>query len=368
MIEGRISQANGRLKAAKVGVSIELVGGRLCLRGTFPPRPGATQKKAHQQRLFLGHHANPTGVKLAEQEARVVGTLLERKEFNWEPYLKLGSTTPETCGEWVTRLKVKYFQEGGTETTWEGDYQKIFKKLPLDEPITAEVLRLVVDGTSQNSKTRKRACMAISVLAKFAAVDYDPSPYAGNYGPKRVSPRDLPDDRTIAELFYKLKNPAWRWVYGMMATYGLRNHEVFKIDFEQLQQGNMVLSVLEATKTGSRRVWPCYPEWFEQFDLANVQLPRINLERTNEKIGNSVTDYFRDTAKLPFVPYTLRHCWAIRTLEFGLADTLAAQQMGHSVAVHTEQYHHWITDRHHQRAFEVVMMRGDRPLPPEIPS
>jgi hypothetical protein len=25
----------------------------------------------------------------------------------------------------------------------------------------------------------------------------------------------------------KLTNPAWQWVYGMMATYGLRNHEVF---------------------------------------------------------------------------------------------------------------------------------------------
>ncbi len=40
-MEGRISQANGRLKAARVGVSIEAKGNRLYLRATFPLGMGA---------------------------------------------------------------------------------------------------------------------------------------------------------------------------------------------------------------------------------------------------------------------------------------------------------------------------------------
>jgi hypothetical protein len=65
------------------------------------------------------------------------------------------------------------------------------------------------------------------VLSQFAKLDYDPSLLAEKYSPKRVSPRDLPDDRTVAEIGLSIKNSAWRWIYGMMATYGLRNHEVF---------------------------------------------------------------------------------------------------------------------------------------------
>jgi hypothetical protein len=42
---------------------------------------------------------------------------------------------------------------------------------------------------------------------------------------------------------------------------------------------------------------------------------------------------------------------------------IKAAQMSHSVQVHYDIYHHWITDKHHQRAFEVLMNQGDRPLP-----
>ena len=86
-IDGRIAQANGRLKSAKVGMTIERKGDRLYLRGIFPPKPDSTKKEPYQQRLALGIHANPLGVKLAEAEARKVGALIDCKEFLWLPYL-----------------------------------------------------------------------------------------------------------------------------------------------------------------------------------------------------------------------------------------------------------------------------------------
>lgn len=97
----------------------------------------------------------------------------------------------------------------------------------------------------------------------------------------------------------------------MIVAYGLRPHEVFRLDLDQLRQGSVIVSVLEQTKTGSRQVWPCYPEWFDHFQLQDVVLPNVNLDRTNTAIGESCTHYFADF-KLSFRLYDMRHCWAVR--------------------------------------------------------
>lgn len=367
-LEGRIAQANGRLKQAFVGITIELDGGSLYLRGMLPLKPGAKKSLRTQQRISLkrlGIRANLTGISEAEKEARKVGALLARNEFTWQPYMSLQERSPlmVSVSMWVERYRNYFFRKGGSETSWKGDYWKIFKRLPPDEPLSAEILEQVILATQPHTKTRKRACMALSALAKFALLDYNPSPLAGNYSPRRVSPRDLPSDREIAEWFGKISNPGWRWVYGMIAAYGLRPHEVFRLDLRELRQGSNIVSVLQNTKTGSRQVWPCYPEWFEQFELSDVKLPNVNLTRSNTALGESCTHYFADF-KLPFRLYDMRHRWAVRTMEFGLEISLAAAQMGHSVQMHSEIYHHWITLDVHQRAFQALSLRPDRPKAP----
>lgn len=365
MTEGKIAQANGRLRAGNLGVQIQQIGDRLYLRATLPPKPESRKSEPYQQRISLGFRANPAGIKAAESEARKVGGLLATGCFRWDEYAK-NNVQAQDCESTIAKFKERYLAEGGSLTTWDGDYFKILKRLPSDQALTVDLLTQTVLGTTPNTKTRKRACMACNALAKFAGLEFDPSPLAGSYGPSKVSPRDIPDDLTIAQWQSKITNPGWRWVFGMMACYGLRPHECFRLDWEEWKKSAPICPVGENTKTGARRIWPCYPEWFDQFELADVRLPKINLERNNEKVGYSATDYFGDTCKLPFKCYDLRHAWAIRTLEFGLDLSLAAQQMGHSVQVHTAQYHHWITDRHHQRAYEALMLRSDRPRPPEV--
>lgn len=202
--------------------------------------------------------------------------------------------------------------------------------------------------------------MVAGALAKFAGIEFDPKPYRGNYSPSQVSPRNLPDDATIARCRETITNKSWQWVYGMMATYGLRNHECFKLDLEAFP----VVRILDDTKTGTREVWPCFPEWTEQWNLKNRILPPIQLDRSNDKIGHSVTAYL--SPKLPFTPYDLRHAWAVRTLEFGWPDALSAQQMGHSLEVHNRTYQRWINVRHHQRVYDLLVNRDDRPRPPTL--
>jgi len=108
-MEGRIKQSNGWLKAANVGVRLEVRGERLVLRATLPPKPGCKKIQPYQQRLTLGYHANPAGLKLAEQEARKIGALLDCGEFDWGSYVRAAAKTDQRVSDWVARLEQDYF-------------------------------------------------------------------------------------------------------------------------------------------------------------------------------------------------------------------------------------------------------------------
>ncbi len=171
----------------------------------------------------------------------------------------------------------------------------------------------------------------------------------------------------IVSAWEKIPNPAWRFVYGIMATYGLRNHEAFFCDYSVLGRGDReaTVRVLPITKTGEHEVWPFFPSWVEEFNLREVNLPPIerDLNKTTlQRIGQRVTSQFRRYG-IPFSPYDLRHAWAVRTIHFGLPDTVAARMMGHSVAVHTRTYHQWITRRDQQQAVEAALARSQLTVP-----
>ena len=359
-IDNRIAQANGRLRSAKVGIAIAKQGDRLYLRGTLPPKPESDKKTAYQQRLALGIHANPLGIKKAETEARKIGALLDCKEFDWLPYLKDSAPTV-TCGEWVAKFEKDYFDKRDrnpkTETTWRKNYHEVLKRLPTEAALSAAILKELIFRTEPDTRSRQNYCMVCNSLAKFSSLDFDFSIYAGKHSPRKVAPRDLPTDEQIQEAYYKISSPEWQWVYGVIATYGIRPHEVFYLELADLP-----IATITDGKTGARRVWACYPEWVETFSIKNVCFPNAT-GKANVNLGEKVTKAFKRYG-VPFTPYDLRHCWAVRSLEFGLDISLAAQQMGHSAKVHSDLYHHWISDRHHQKAYDLLMQRSDRPKPP----
>ncbi len=266
---------------------------------------------------------------------------------------------------WVKEFEEDYFirraQNPKSETTWEIDYQRVFRKLPGNQPLTPDVLIALATSTPADSRTRRRYCLALAALARFAGLTCDLKRYRGSYTHKKATQRHLPSDAVIASWFEQIDSPAWRWAYGMLATYGLRNHELFQLDYQRLRQGDIALKVLDG-KTGPRLVFPFYPEWVERFNLTTVMVPEIS-GKANKDLGHRVSQAFR-RFRVPFRPYDLRHCWAVRTLEFSLETSLAAQQMGHSLAVHTDLYHAWITERRQRQMFEVVVQRGDRPRAP----
>jgi integrase len=221
----------------------------------------------------------------------------------------------------------------------------------LELDLDADNLReYVMNVTEPNTRARKKFCTVIVAIAKFGGLDLSLSDLRGKYsGPKRQ--RKLPSDQQILEIGLNISNPGWRWVYGMMAVFGLRNHEVFFIDQEYLSSSG-VCHVLEG-KTFDGKVWPYYPEWLDLFDLKNIQLPNIRPGRLHIQYGQKVSKFFQ-REKIPFNPYSLRHCWARRTIDLGLDSRLAAKQMRHSHTVHTSTYNQWLGDEIHQQEWERI--------------
>lgn len=380
--EAQLKQVNQRLKVAQMGLQVEIRGKALALRGTLPPKPGSAKLKPHQQRISLKLPITPAGLKQAEREARVVAAQLITETFDWEKYqIWKGRERldADTLSQQIWSFQKHFFQDpdrqaklASAQSTWEGTYAPYLKKLEQvaqsSKKLTlAEALCVTVESLPFQSRSRQICCTALAAFADFAAVELpeDFKQRGGSYSPGKVKRRQLPTDDEILDAYELIPNPAWRFVYGIMATYGLRNHEVFFCDYRDLKKADVscdvhnTVEVLDTTKTGEHEVWPFYPEWIDRFDLRNVQLPKVNTDlnqTTLQRVGQQVTRQFKRYG-IPFSPYDLRHAWAVRTIHFGIPDTVAAKMMGHSVAIHTRTYHKWITRRDQQSAVETAMRR-----------
>ncbi len=374
----QLETVNLRLKVAQLGVQLEQRGQKLSLRGTFPPRPNSGRMRSHQQRLSLGIPATLAGLKEGERQAKIIAAQLLAKTFNWHPYLVW---SPEARrGEGGLQQQLKDFEDyfwqqpqrsakpAASRTTWTSAYSPYVRKLATiaaakPHLTTGEAIYATIDSFPHHSRSRQLCCTALAALGDFLQLELplNLKTLGGSYNPTKTQARTLPDDGAIASHWEQIPNPTWRFVYGIMATYGLRNHEVFFCDYDALLQGVALptVRVLSTTKTGEHEVWPFLPDWIDRFHLRQVCLPPINTdltETTLQAIGQRVTRQFR-RYQIPFSPYDLRHAWAVRTIHLGLADTVAAKMMGHSVSIHTRTYHRWITHRDQQQAVEAALNR-----------
>ena len=361
----QLEQTNQQLKQANTGVVIFKRGSKLSLRGMLPDKNG---NGFRQQTIALGIYANAAGIKQAKLEAQKLGSAIALKEFNWDSYSNCNRVTG-SIESWIEKFEEDYFtkreRNPKTETTWK-DYLKIFKKLPQNKKLTVEELQLVVLKTKPDSRTRQKACTYLKALAKFARIDFDPSNYAGNYSAESLELRDIPSDIQIVEMRSCITNTAWRFAFGLMAAYGLRNYELFHCEIDSIKKSPGHLKIFESKrgKKRERNVWCLYPEWWEQCDLGNKNnyLPNIT-GKTNSDLGDRVNKAFKRYGICK--PYNLRHAWAIRSIGF-IPIELAAPMMDHTVDEHIKTYHRWIKQSDYDRFYQLMIERRDRPTPPII--
>jgi integrase len=210
----------------------------------------------------------------------------------------------------------------------------VYRQLPQNEPLSETNVLAVLYTSGENSRSREQHVQKLQALCQFAGLDLDLKEYLGEYEPE---PREIPSDKLIEEWHDRIPNPRWRWAYGVMATFGIRPHELF---FSELID-EFTLQVHKG-KTGPRVSHAIRPEWVHQWDLMNKQCPKIQRD-SFKKYGQAVSLQM-GRYNLPFVPYDLRHAWAIRaSVVIGLPNSVAADLMGHSVSVHTKTYHRWLS-------------------------
>jgi integrase len=402
-VEDSLARINTGLAAEGCSLRLERRGGRLGLRGPLPVRDGGAGLAV--QRISLGLPATDAGLAAAQARLQQVRAELAAGRFRWEPWLRrppagralalacqapaasrapAPPAAPGSEGPLATRLADferafradprRRRQPAGTRSTWSGAYRPYLRRLQRMAAETApggdlslELLENVLESFEPASRARQQGGLVLAALARHHGLELpeDWSERAGGYGLHAARFRRLPSDAQILGLVERIPNPAWRLVYGLMATYGLRNHEVFFCDLSALAPGgDRVLRVLPTSKTGEHQVWPFQPEWVERFGLERLGLDpaalppvRTDLRRTTlRQAGHRVAEQFR-RYDLPITPYDLRHAWAVRTIHIGLPDTVAARMMGHSVAIHTRTYHHWITRRDQQQAVDAALAR-----------
>jgi integrase len=394
-LDAALAEHNVRLAAIGIALRIERRGGRLGLRGPLPCRRGGDTRPV--QRISLGLPATAVGLEEARQQLREVLRQLEQQRFQWQRWSRVrddpaaagheskdagaeGSPELEALVEGFQRAFVRDPQRrlnpAGSRSTWNAAYRPYLRRLlrlgdaarSADPSVPlARLLEQTLESYEPGSSSRQQCGVVLAALARHLQLPLpaDWRARAGGYGLHAARFRQLPSDARILELLELIPNPAWRLAFGLMATYGLRNHEVFFCDLSALARGgDRVIRVLPTSKTGEHQVWPFHPEWVERFGLERLGerpelLPAVctDLQRTTlQQVGRRVAEQFR-RYDLPITPYDLRHAWAVRTIHIGLPDTVAARMMGHSVAIHTRTYHHWITRRDQQQAVDAALAR-----------
>lgn len=357
-LDKAIDAANQRLREAGIKPRIKSNGGTLIIRATVPSRSGVGTERGE---FSLGIPANKTGVQFAESQCHELADQLMRETFEWCIWRRdrAPSLDEIPVSQLVEKFKQKYLGSNRIkESTWRYGWQKTLSRLPQDKALTEADVLAVILATEPHTETRKRTCQRLQALCDYADIKIDLSGYAGDYGHQSLNPRDIPSDELIAEWRDRIPNAGWKWVYGMMATFGLRPHEAFFCEFVDVH----TVRVLDETKTGYHVTRAIPPDWSERWNLIEVIRPNVKGHRPSDYGDRNKRQFQR--YEIPFPAYNLRHAYAIRgSIKEGLPVSTMASMMGHSAAVHQKQYHHWLTDATNQEVYDRMIL-GKRTKPP----
>ena len=380
----KLLDINKELESKGINLRIEKRGKVLNIRGSLPDKKSPSLYKI--QRISLKLPYNIKGLEEAKKAIELIDFQLNKSQFSWHNWIKEKNISSKKSNKLdivdeIESFKKLFFSDtsksksaAGMISTWQSAYKPYMNRLirmsnksglKLGEGLLLEILLTY----KENSRSRQQCGIALSALARHLNLELPENwkRLQSGYGINESNFRVLPSDEEIINSFKLIPNPKWRFVFGLMATYGLRNHEVFFSDLSCLKKdGDKILRVFPNTKTGEHQVWPFHPEWVGLFELdkstnTSDLLPSIKTDlkhTTLQHIGRRVSEQFK-RYKISFTPYDLRHAWAVRTILIGLQNTVAAKMMGHSVSIHTKTYHHWITRRDQQLAVDSALSKSN---------
>ena len=394
-IKHSVNQANLALSLDKVKIKLKLTSAKsIALQGTFPCKPGDAGKNNSSKKQYtisLGFVANDIGVKTAIAKARELDLLLITNQFEWTEEL-LGNYRRNTESKQDIKPKklikdlIQEYKDEFWKTheqnrqglrTWESHYLRHLKKLPADASLSLGALEQALKTTKPRTSSRFYLTWQLKKFCNFCK--FDDNQLIDSYVTSLPSPkiRRIPDDEEIIRGFSQIGVPLspyvskdnvvlpeeWQWIYGMLATYGLRPHELFAIDLDAFTNPKNTFHLVRlnptltgGTKTGERNcgIPPLYPHWIDLFKLKEVKLSTKETGSLSNKTAK-IQIRFRNT-DIGFKPYDLRHAYAIRGHRLRIPIKTMSDYMGHTVQEHTKTYQRWMSEDTNLEIYKEVVI------------
>ena len=306
---------------------------RLYLLAKLPRRNGDGWTP---QRIPTGLADTPANRKVAEKRRAHLQKSIDHDTFEWCDWVDNESkgVTWKRAIEALYKKRVVLGRTG--QTTWDINYMGRLRQVDMTKVVTSRGMADFVCRWGVATCSYKEAYYLAKDICNLIAVPF-PELQLPRYSKDALT--DVPEDHEIIE-WVQRADPELAWCMGMMATYGLRPHELDNCEFIDFKHR---LKVPNDTKTGFRTVVPFPADWVDLFELRSERR-RI---KTSTKAHSTSQWLSAHRLKLgfPYKPYSLRHAYAGRLWKFGgshLDVFTAARLMGHTVAIHEKTYREWI--------------------------
>lgn len=290
-----------------------------------------------------------------------------------------------TLKEMLTDFETKYFlnrkKTRQSQRTFKHHHEVVSRVFNFQKNFNFYLSKKHIDQaielTDAGTHLRKDAVASLRIFLKCFKFNYEFEPgIAKGY---KSQERNLPTDTEIIEGWRKIQvenssyhghignGESWGWIMAVIATYGLRPHEVLAINYEKsfISDDDYRLyideDITEGTKTGSRVIYPLPFKWVELFDIPTPKTQYLDKHK-NFFLANlhKFSDRFAERMrfkKVGFKPYDLRHRYAIRGRELDFKVDDLAKWMGHSLKEHTETYQQYWSDNSHDIVYEKMLNR-----------
>jgi integrase len=350
-----------------------------------------------QKYLNLGLIDTPENWILAKAKLKEIQKDINSEKFDfsldkYRPNSQKQANNPDdsqaenlTFGKMLDTFERKYYykhkktrKSQDTVDQYKGFITRAFRfKENFDFYLSEEDINKAIESTEAGSRTRIATVVALQAFFHCFKFQYEfAEGINSGYQPKK---RVLPNEAEIEDAWCKMKfeskgcnkqhrgnAESWGWIFAVIATYGLRPHEVLAIDYEKsFQDLEFSIYINEkitgGTKTGSRIVYPLPFEWVQLFDIANPKTKYLDESREilHARI-RTLADRFGERLKnkgINFNAYDLRHAYAIRGRKLGYESDDLARWMGHTLDEHTQTYQKYWDNEIHASVYRTSLLR-----------
>lgn len=424
-----LDEANERLgKLGKHGKRCKLKRSGNCISLQF--------QFGKQKQKGSGCSFSRDGIREAEKIAAMVTNQLVANQYSdeWLNSL-LGRKKPNeakkklTCAEMIVEYKTYWFEENKKLKTPNKSWYKRFHYVEevfstSDDFVTEKIIRQVIEKTEKDTPTRTYTLQTLRLLLEYFSltsfnklIDH----FARRNKPLSKN-KYVPNDSEIMTIYnlgfqpkltcpkkYLAQYKRWQFLYGLLATYGLRIHEAWSIanwnspvilkDGDWVEVGldiddetnkdslidryrskggivpaigdpsntRHILAIKHSTKTGYRMAIPLSPKnhnWLEEFKLiGELNLPSFetplgyNADSTGSYNCTIGTCRWFLRHKYGFTPHALRHAYNHRAHQQGFDPVEIADSLGHSIAINQGTY---LKSRSINRRIEMANKTADK--------